>query len=169
MGSIGPTPHLSIHSFGCILSCNITTDTSLNNHMQYTMKDVRERKNLPDDGVHPHQGDLSSAFTLELNPRIFYLTSYIALLYILELQMVPWAKLHWKGGEEKSKQQEMYLMLRSHSPAPRTAHLPLVRQSSRTRCLCSSHRLSGTGLPGQPGGWKASGLRGCTYILHSMG
>lgn len=60
-------------------------------------------------------------------------------------------------------------MLTSHSPAPRTVHLPLVRRSSGTRCLCFSHRLSGTGLPGLPGGSKANGLRGCTYVLQNTG
>lgn len=34
-------------------------------------KASEKEKNLPDDGVHPQQGDLSTAFTLELNPHIF--------------------------------------------------------------------------------------------------
>ena len=78
MGSTGQTPHLLIHSFGSVLSYNITTGTSLNNHMQYTMKygktgykTSEKEKNLPNDGVPPHQGDLSTAFTLELKPHVF--------------------------------------------------------------------------------------------------
>lgn len=38
-----------------------------------------------------------------------------------------------------------------------------------TQCLCSSHQPSGTGLPGLPGGWKASGLRGCPSAKHGLG
>lgn len=45
-------------------------------------------------------------------------------------------------------------MPKSHLPAPRTAHQPLACRSLGTQCLRSSHRLSGTGSPDLPAGWK---------------
>lgn len=77
MGSTGQTLHLLIHSLGSVLSYNVTTDTSLNNCRQYTMKcgkiryTTSEKEKLSDDGVHPHKRDLITAFTPELQPRIF--------------------------------------------------------------------------------------------------
>lgn len=48
------------------------------NHTEHTMKygktgyrTSEEEKGLPDDGVPPHQRNLGTAFTLELNPSIF--------------------------------------------------------------------------------------------------